>query len=94
MDDPAAAKVGDTLRVRLLYRGAPLVRAKISATYTGATSKPDTYAQSIRTDKNGVASFKLTHAGAWLIRTVHMLPSESAEADWESWWASITFEIQ
>ena len=92
--DPTMMKAGDTLRVRLLYRGAPVERAKISATYKGAGNKPGVYAQSARTGKDGSVAIRLTHAGPWLIRTVYMLPSESAEADWESWWASMTFDVQ
>ena len=95
LDDPYSAKVGDSVRVQLLFRGKPLPNALISSTYAGATDKPDTYAQSGRTDQQGIVNVKLTHAGPWLVRTVHMLPVENdKDADWESWWASITFEVR
>lgn len=94
LENPASKKVGDTLRVRLLYEGKPVQGAKISATYSGAKHKPGAYAQSYRTNKDGVALFRLTHKGVWLVRTVYMLPSEAPEVDWESFWASMTFEVR
>lgn len=94
LENPAGRKVGDTLRVRLLYEGKLVQGAKVSATYSGAKQKPGSYAQSYRTNKEGVALFRLTHKGVWLIRTVYMLPSESPEVDWESFWASMTFEVR
>lgn len=95
LDNPYAKKVGDSIRVQLLFRGKPLANHQISSTYAGASDRPDTYAQSARTDENGVATVRLTHSGPWLVRTVHMLPlPDSKDADWESWWASITFEVR
>jgi hypothetical protein len=36
----------------------------------------------------------LARAGAWLVKTVHMVPAPTdTGADWESLWASLTFEI-
>ena len=95
LDNPYSKKVGDAIRVQLLFRGKPLVNNLISSTYAGASDKPDTYAQSARTDENGMATVRLTHPGPWLVRTVHMLPlPDNKDADWESWWASITFEVK
>jgi len=93
--NPYKLKVGDSLQVRVLFEGQPLRNALVSATYAGYTDKPDTYAQGVRTDREGKAVFRLTHPGAWMVRTVHMVPLQgSQEADWESFWASLTFEVQ
>ncbi len=95
LDNPYASKPGGSIRVQLLFRGIPLQNALVSSTYVGATDKPDTYMQSARTNEEGIVSVKLTLGGPWLIRTVHMLPIEKdKDADWESWWASITFEVK
>jgi len=95
LDNPYTKKVEDSIRVQLLFRGKPLANHQISSTYAGASDKPDSYAQSARTDENGVVTVRLTHSGPWLVRTVHMLPlADSKDADWESWWASITFEVR
>jgi uncharacterized GH25 family protein len=94
LENPAAKKVGDTLRVRLLYEGKPVQGAKISAIYSGAKVKPGSYTQSYRTNKEGVALVRLTNPGIWLVRTVYMIPAERPDVDWESFWASMTFEVR
>ena len=95
LENPYHKTVGDTFHVKLVFRGKPLAHASVSGTYAGFTEKPDTYYQSARTDSNGVVGIHLINHGPWLIRTVHMLPLDgSKDADWESWWASLTFEIK
>ena len=45
-------------------------------------------------DQNGDLSMTLPYAGAWLIRTVHMVAqAESGRARWRSYWASLTFQL-
>ncbi len=93
--NPYSLKPGDSIVVQVLFDGKPLQNSLISATYPGFTDRPDTYDQAVRTGKDGQASFVLRHQGPWLIRVVHMLPLEnSPEADWESFWASLTFEVK
>ena len=45
------------------------------------------------TDSQGVTQFKLERDGLWLIRLVHLIPSSVDYSDWESYWASYTFEL-
>jgi hypothetical protein len=46
-----------------------------------------------RTDKQGRATFILERGGVWRIGAVHMIEARDKKiADWESLWASITFE--
>jgi len=45
--------------------------------------------QSVRSDAQGRAKFRVDANGVWLIKAVHILP---AGADWSSYWASLTFE--
>jgi hypothetical protein len=45
-------------------------------------------------DKQGAFSFALPHAGVWLIKSAHMVRAGFfSDADWESLWASLTFEV-
>jgi uncharacterized GH25 family protein len=79
-----------SVTVQLLYRGKPIegVLAVASNKQT-ATEKTR-----IRTDKDGRATFELKKPGVWLIQAVHMIPTGLlSQADWESFWASLTFEI-
>lgn len=47
-----------------------------------------------RTDSNGRAYFQIDQEGVWLISGVHMMEAlDNVEADWESFWASLTFEV-
>jgi uncharacterized GH25 family protein len=75
---------------QLLYEGKPLADALVTATLLGATAS-DLHT---RTDKHGRATFGLQAAGVWRIAAVHMIEArDSVAADWESLWASLTFEL-
>jgi hypothetical protein len=48
---------------------------------------------SARSDSRGAFSFMLPRAGVWLIKSVHMVRAWFfSDADWDSFWASLTFE--
>lgn len=78
---------GAALPVRLLYLGKPLSGALVTAFPYDA---PET-AQSARTDASGRATLDISRRGQWLIKAVHMIPSATRDADWQSLWASLTF---
>jgi hypothetical protein len=47
-----------------------------------------------RSDKEGRVTFRLPRSGMWLVKAVHMIPAPpDTKADWESFWASLTFEL-
>ena len=81
---------GREVEVQLLYENRPLAGAQIEA-----FSKKKLKARLLqRTDREGRARFTLPHAGVWLLNSVHMIPAPAgANADWESFWASFTFEL-
>lgn len=88
--DPYALQPGDNLTVRLLYLGRPLAGALVKATDHERPDEP----VAVRTDARGRATLALSRAGTWLIHAVHMVPAKGdARADWESFWASLTFEL-
>lgn len=76
-----------SLPVRLLYEGKPLAGALVVAFPYDAPEA----AQSVRTDAAGRAAIDISRRGQWLLKAVHMIPSSSPEADWQSLWASLTF---
>ncbi len=83
-------KAGNKLMLKLLFEGKPLEGAQLTALSRKAPNKRIV----TRTDKDGRAAFELDDAGVWLIAGVYMQPAPKAlEADWESFWASITFEV-
>jgi len=87
--DPTALKPGGELPLRLLYRGKPLAGALVTAL---PRDHPEA-GVSARSDARGQVRLRLGASGAWLVKTVHMIPAPAgAEADWESYWASLTFD--
>ena len=89
--DPNKLSAGDELPIELLYLGRPVsgVRVRALTAYW-----PDQPVDS-RTDANGRVLLTLPRTGAWLIKAVHMIRLEDdSKADWESFWASLLFEIE
>jgi uncharacterized GH25 family protein len=75
--------------VQLLFRGKPLDGAQLIA-FPKQQPQAKVRAQ---TDKDGHATLDLSGPGIWLVSAVHVLPLPSlARADYESYWASLTFE--
>ena len=90
LESPYALSSGDRLPARLLYRGEPLPGAQVVA-FTRKTPDQRFVA---RTDAQGRLDIDLDRPGEWLIKAVEMVPIDEAEADWESFWASLTFSIE
>jgi uncharacterized GH25 family protein len=87
--DPSGLQPGADLPVRLLYRGKPLAGALVAAL---PRDQPDARVTA-RTDAAGRARLRLDRPGVWLVKAVHMIPAPAGTgADWESFWASLTFE--
>lgn len=91
MNDPLALRTGDTLRVRLLYRGRPLSGARVHA--GAAPAEGDTaIEQSPTTDARGVVAIALTSGTLWNVRVIHVVPATAGSgADWDAHWASFVF---
>lgn len=87
---PAGMRPGEVFTVRLSLAGEALADAPVTAF---AAAAPD-FPLRARTDSAGRADLTLSHAGAWLVRAVHMAPAAPGrDADWESLWASLTFSV-
>ena len=88
--DQSPAGEVDMHSYRLLFEGKPLVDALVTATRPGTTDGD----LKARTDADGRASFRLRAPGMWRVAAVHMIRTpDDVAADWESLWASLTFEI-
>lgn len=87
--NPYQMKSGETLPVQILFDGKPLV-----ASHVAAYNRVNKISLAARTDKTGIARFRLHGSGAWLIRLVHMRAcAECEDADWESFWGACTFAV-
>ena len=83
--DPTALKPGESLTVQLLTDGKPVAGAAVDAVSDAGSVRGET-------DADGRVTLKIDREGAWLIRTVHMVAlNGSPEADWESYWVTLSF---
>lgn len=88
--DPYSGKAGE-FRVRLLYQGAPLAGTQVTAFNKAVPGKR---LAEVRTDASGHAQLTLDRKGVWLVNAVHLIPAQKKSgAQWETLWASLTFEI-
>jgi uncharacterized protein DUF4198 len=89
--NPYAVAKGQELPLRLIYEQRPLAGALVVAINRVNPSEKLT----ARTDAEGRVRFRLTHGGMWLVKAVHMVPAPgAANAEWASYWASLTFELK
>ena len=104
--DPTRLSAGDTLRVRLLYQGQPLVGIRVHSDVvdsagsppaaTGATQGAPAAASASTTDyvtdADGLIRVPITRAGLWNVRTIHIVQADAASgANWDAHWATLVF---
>lgn len=91
--DPYKLKAGDLLPIRVLFRGKPAADVQIESAWAGSGDSKTTVAG--RTSADGRMKVPLPSAGRWRIHTIKMERcSDPSVADWESFWASLTFELR
>jgi Domain of unknown function (DUF4198) len=92
-NDPYSAKPGDMLPVRVVFKGKPAAGIQVESAWAGKGESRTTIAG--RTGPDGRVAIQLDRAGLWRLHAVRMERcADSAEADWESSWASLTFELR
>jgi len=95
--NPASLDIGDSLEFLVLADGIPVADQLVYASYEGFHSHDESgthrEAASARTDDEGIVKVELSKAGRWYVRLIRMLPVDEAGADYESNWATLTFEI-
>lgn len=89
--NPYALAPGKSLPLLLTYQGKPLGGALVVA----FTADQPARRFKARTGRDGTVTLPLDRSGRWLVKAVHMieLPDSDPAADWESFWASMTFEV-
>jgi uncharacterized GH25 family protein len=93
--NPASLKEGDTLPVKFLYKGHPLFRDFIHATYAGFSDEGETFAFSTMVNRDGIANIKILKKGEWLIKVPHKRPyPDQAECDELFYCMTLTFGIK
>ncbi|MFN5171136.1 MAG: DUF4198 domain-containing protein [Cyclobacteriaceae bacterium] len=89
--NPYALKAGDYMKCQVLLNGKarPHALVKVWSSYNGTT-----FLQNIYTENDGTVTFPIGTPGRWMVSSVAMSASSKPEADYESKWASLVFEIQ
>lgn len=91
--DPQKLKPGDQLPIRILFRGKPAADLQIEAAWASAGGNKTVVVG--RTGADGRLKVPIGTAGRWRLHTIKMERcAEPATADWESFWASLTFELR
>lgn len=92
INDSVSLEKKNRLLVKVLFEGIPIENLRVSLGCQHENNGK--YSAHARTDMGGQASFEISSAGLWFVRTHYIRPHENAdEFDWESFWASLTFRI-
>jgi hypothetical protein len=106
LNNPYLPRTGGWLRVRALVDGKPVANQLIVA--GGRPPRGGRLAEHrVRTDASGVARIRITDKGQWYVKFINMerftgdrathppgTPTGSPVPDYESKWATLTFEIR
>ena len=94
LKNPYQLSIGDEMSFRLLYLGKPLGNQTVHVSSRKNINVKDGHETSLRTDNKGEVSFTISNEGYWYIATIHMFESEEEHFDYESNWATLTFEVK
>ena len=92
LTNPYAVRVRDTLTFRALVDGRPAVdQLVIAGGEQDGKARDDVRA---RSDSTGVARFAISAPGKWYIKFIHMVPVTGDSVNYESKWATLTFQVR
>lgn len=99
LSNPYELGRGDELQVRFLRAGRPVPDQLVYANYEDHHGHDEAGehvdAVTTRTNADGVATIPLSGTGRWYVRTIHMVETTSeADVDYESNWATLTFQVR
>jgi uncharacterized GH25 family protein len=93
LNNPYALRVGGTVRIRTLVDGQPVPNQYIL--YGGRTPDGGRLAQrSIRSNDDGVALVPVRSRGTWYVKFIHMTRVDGDSVDYESKWATLTYQVR
>ncbi len=97
LTDPSRVCPGDVLELEILANGEPANGQLVYASYEGfgAALGIEGHREAIKTraDREGVARIEVTREGRWYARLIRMIEVNEEEVDYESNWATLTFEV-
>ena len=90
--NPYKQTVGDVFEFVCLKDGKPLANQYVMSGYDDGTNLR--IGENIRTDKKGIGKVMLTAAGKWYVKFINMTKLTDPRINYESRWATFTFEIR
>jgi len=90
MQNPFERKVGEALRVKVLFEGKPLADANLGWHHAGGGEDP---LGTARTNAKGEALIPIAQTGLMAIRLTHMTRPKAKDYEWESFWTTLTFRM-
>ncbi|MCH8276266.1 MAG: DUF4198 domain-containing protein [Bacteroidetes bacterium] len=98
LQNPYNLSENDIFKAQILKNGKRLVNQVVYASYEGyhRHHEEGSHDESVQTrsDQEGVVEFKLSGTGRWYIRFINMVQLKDSEINYESNWATLTFEIR
>jgi uncharacterized GH25 family protein len=97
--NPYELRFGHKMSFQVLFKGKPAANQPVRASYEGFhghdASGGHINSYDLRTDADGRASFLLNNKALWYISLIHMEEKpDDPDVDYESNWATLTFEVK
>lgn len=92
LGNPYETRVGGELGFRALVDGKPVVGQLVIA--GGDAGGSGIAEREARTDADGVVRFRMDRPGRWYVKFINMQKTDAEGLDYESKWATISFEIR
>jgi uncharacterized GH25 family protein len=90
--NPYKLKKGNTIEILCLKDGKPLAGQTVLTGYeSGGRLAAE---KSVRSDAKGIIKIKLDGAGKWYAKFINMVKVDDPKLNYESKWATLTFEIK
>ena len=90
--NPYKLKKGNTIEILCLKDGKPLAgQTVLTGCESGGRLAPE---KSVRSDAKGIIKIKLDGAGRWYAKFINMVKVDDPKLNYESKWATLTFEIK
>lgn len=90
VDNITTLKPGDYLNVKILYEGKPSAHTLVKV-WGNVGNK--VFLQNAYTEDDGTVKFPISATGPWMVSTVRIEKISKPDADWESSWASLVFNV-
>ena len=90
--NPYELAPGSELEVRCLVDGEPVANQIVIA--GGENDQGSFEETATRTAEDGTARFTIDAPGKWYVKFIHMARVDDGEAEYESSWATLTFEVR